>query len=117
MKDAKVFALEYRVLHDLYLKKVLRKNRTEEELIKVILWLTGYTKDQLSEILSSDVSLVAFFHNALNLNPNRSFVTGKICGIQVDAMEEGLMKEIRIMDKVVDELAQGKSLEKIMRKI
>lgn len=115
MNNTKVYSLEYRVLHDLYLKKVIRKNRTEEELIKVIEWLTGYTPSQLKEILNTDLELKSFIELSPKLNPNRKLVSGKICGIQVEAMEEGLLKEIRIMDKVVDELAKGRALEKILR--
>jgi hypothetical protein len=115
MNNTKVYALEYRVLHDLYLKKVVRKDRTEKELLQVIEWLTGYSSSQVKEILNTDLDLKSFIELSPKLNPNRKLVSGKICGIQVEAMEEGLMKEIRIMDKVVDELAKGKSLEKILR--
>ena len=115
MNNTKIFSLEYRVLYDLYLEKVVRKDRMEEELLQVIEWLTGYSSTQVKEILYTDLDLKSFIESSPKLNPNRKLVSGKICGIQVEAMEEGLMKEIRIMDKVVDELAKGRALEKILR--
>jgi hypothetical protein len=100
-------------IYQLYVKKITNKNRTIQDLNKVILWLTGY---QQSALLSLDAFTVKqFFNHAPQLNQNRLLITGKICGVQIETIKEPIMKEIRYLDKLVDELAQGKPLNKILR--
>lgn len=111
----KLFNLTMKELYPLYLSKVQRKNRSEDELIEILLWFSGYSETEFQEILSGQVSLREFFKEAKNLNENRHKITGSICGIKIQEIEDPLMKEIRYLDKFVDELAKGKTLEKIKR--
>ncbi|WP_425385728.1 DUF2200 domain-containing protein [Staphylococcus simulans] len=99
-----------------YVTKVEKKGRTKDELHEVITWLTGYDEAGLQQVLDEQISFEDFFAQAPSLNPNRKLITGVICGIRVENIEEPLMQEIRYLDKVVDELAKGKPLNKIMRK-
>lgn len=98
-----------------YITKVEKKGRTKEELETVICWLTGYTSDGLRHVLDSGVSLERFFAEAPGLHPNASKITGVICGYRVEDIPDPLMQKIRYMDKLVDELAKGKAMEKILR--
>ncbi|MCW2926968.1 MAG: hypothetical protein JWM86_936 [Thermoleophilia bacterium] len=98
-----------------YIRKVEKKGRTQAELDEVIEWLTGYGPSQLAEVLDHGTDFETFFAQAPLPNPNRSLVTGVICGIRVEEVEEPTMREIRILDKLVDELARGKAMEKILR--
>lgn len=102
-------------IHDLYVAKVERKGRTRAELDEVLCWLTGYLPEQLKSVLDSSTDLRAFFADAPSLNPARAEIRGVICGVRVEEIAEPLMREIRYMDKVVDELARGKAVEKIKR--
>lgn len=104
-----------RFIHFL-LQSVRKKGRTREEVDQVTCWLTGYSKDQVNDFLIHDVAYGDFFVNAPQLNPNRKLITGKICGVCVEEIEEPLMQEIRYLDKLIDELAKGKPMEKILRK-
>ena len=97
------------------LAKLERKWRTKAELDEVILWLTGYDAAWLTRVLESWVDFETFFSEA-KLNPNRTLITGTICGYKIQEMEDGLMKEIRYLDKLVDELAKGKEMGKVLRK-
>ncbi len=110
----RVFNYTFALIYPLYVTKIEKKGRTIEELNKVIEWLTGYDSKKLKEIIDSKITLKQFFNNA-NINPNSSKITGLICGVRVEDIEDKLMQQIRYMDKIVDELAKGKSLEKIMR--
>ena len=102
-------------LYPLYVTKVVKKNRSEAELREVISWLTGFSKNELHDSLTSGQSLSSFFASA-RMNSAAELITGTVCGVKVQEIENPLMRKIRYMDKLVDELAQGKSLEKIMRK-
>ena len=95
------------------LQKVEKKGRTKEELNTVISWLTGYTLDQIQAAMEQTYG--SFFQNAPEINPNAVFITGKICGVRVEEIEDPLMQKIRWLDKLVDELAKGKPMEKILR--
>lgn len=108
--------MDFSKVYPLLVNKVTRKGRTKEEADEVITWLTGYTQKQLDEITSGSVSYRDFFENAPCLNPNREKITGVICKIRVENIEEPLMKEIRRLDKLIDELAKGKAMEKILRR-
>ena len=102
-------------VYPLYIQKVTRKGRTQDELDKIIQWLTGYNQEQFERVLQDETSFQDFFDQAPALNPNRRLITGLICGVRVEEIKEPLMQEIRYLDKLVDELANGKALEKILR--
>ena len=99
-----------------YVTKAEKKGRTKEEVDEVICWLTGYSKAGLQKVLDQKTDLQTFFAEAPQLNPNAHLITGVICGYRVEAIEDKLMQQIRYMDKLVDELAKGKAMEKILRK-
>jgi hypothetical protein len=103
-------------VYPLYVTKVERKGRTEAELLTVICWLTGYSEEQLRAQLEQNATFEAFFASAPQLNPHRDLITGVICGVRIQEITEPLMREIRYMDKLVDELAKGRAMEKILRK-
>ena len=103
-------------VYPLYITKVEKKWRTKEEVDEVIYWLTGYDVDGLTKILAEETNFEDFFWNAPKLNPNRTLITGVICGYRIEEMEDGLMREIRYLDKLVDELAKGKTMEKVLRR-
>jgi len=106
--------MPFATVYPLYQRKVERKGRTQDELDAVIRWLTGYTDAELREHLAAGTTLSDFFAGA-RLNPNAALITGMICGIRVETIEDPLMQQIRYMDKLVDELAKGKALEKVQR--
>ncbi|QIL45658.1 DUF2200 domain-containing protein [Vagococcus coleopterorum] len=115
MSEPKIYTMSVSSVYPLYLKKVEKKGRTQTELDQVITWLTGYSEAQLAEQLSKEVDFKTFFQEAPELNPNVSLITGVICGYRVEEIEEPLMQKIRYLDKLVDELAKGKAMEKILR--
>lgn len=116
MRLEKIFVMKFSSVYPLYIKKVESKGRSQEELDQVIRWLTGYSEAGLRKQIESDASLESFFAQAPQLNPNISLITGVVCGIRVEEVEDPLMRKIRYMDKLVDELAKGKAMEKILRK-
>ena len=116
MKLERVYALVFASVYPLYIKKAEAKGRTKEELDTIIFWLTGYNKQTLQQQLDKKVDLETFFAQAPQLNPNVSKITGVICGYRVEEIEDPLMQKIRYLDKLVDELAKGKAMEKILRK-
>ncbi|MBB3276285.1 MULTISPECIES: DUF2200 domain-containing protein [unclassified Pseudoxanthomonas] len=116
MRLEKLFAMKFSSVYPLYVKKVESKGRSREELDQVIRWLTGYSEAGLRKQIESDASLESFFAQAPQLNPNVSLITGVVCGIRVEEVEDPLMRKIRYLDKLVDELAKGKAMEKILRK-
>lgn len=99
-----------------YVTKVEKKGRTQTELEEVITWLTGYSKDELQKIIADKTNFETFFAEAPALHPNASKITGVICGYRIEDIEDKLMQKIRYLDKLVDELAKGKSMDKILRK-
>lgn len=111
----RVFAYSFASIYALYVTKVERKGRDRAELDEVICWHTGYTRKQLEKQIAAGVDLETFFAQAPALNPARSLITGVICGVRVEDIEDPLMREIRYMDKLVDELAKGKAMAKILR--
>lgn len=115
-RAARVYKMSFAGVYPMYIQKVEKKGRTKEELDTVICWLTGYTLSSLQHQIDTKVSLETFFHEAPQLNPNVSKITGLICGYRVEEIEDKLMQKIRYMDKLVDELAKGKAMEKILRK-
>jgi hypothetical protein len=115
MKPEKVFAMSFAGVYPHYIKKAETKGRTKEELDEVIRWLTGYTKAGLDKVIKDKVDLRTFFDKAPKFNPNTSLITGVVCGIRVEEIEDPLIQKIRYMDKLIDELAKGKKMEKILR--
>ena len=116
MISNKIYKMSFSKVYPLLIAKAEKKGRTRDEVNEITCWLTGYSKEQIENFLENDVEYGEFFLNAPQLNPCRKMITGKICGIRVEEIEEPLMQEIRYLDKLVDELAKGKSLEKILRK-
>ena len=102
-------------VYSLYVAKLERKGRAKDELNQAIRWLTGYSQQQLEQLLQNQTNFEDFFGDAPRLNPNRSLITGVICGIRIEDITESLMKEIRYLDKLVDELAKGHPMAKILR--
>ena len=115
MTNDRVFALIFASVYPHYVKKVETKGRTKEELDQVIRWLTGYTKAGFEKVIRDKVDLRTFFDKAPKFNLNASLFKGVICGIRVEDIEDPLMQKIRYMDKLIDELAKGKKMEKILR--
>lgn len=116
MKKDRVYALVFASVYPLYIKKVEAKGRTKEEVDTVIYWLTGYDKKALENQIDRKTDFETFFAEAPQLNPNVSKITGVICGYRVEEIEDPLIRKIRYLDKLVDELAKGKAMEKILRK-
>ena len=116
MKNTKIFGMPFASVYPLYIKKVEKKGRTKEEVDEIIFWLTGYDEATLQQQLENKVDFETFFAQAPQLNPNVSLITGVICGYRVEEIEDKLMQKIRYLDKLVDELAKGKAMEKILRK-
>lgn len=114
--NERVFKMSFAGVYPLYIQKVEKKGRTKEELDEVIFWLTGYSKTTLQQQLDNKTSFESFFAQAPQLNPNVSKITGVICGYRVEEIEDPLMQKIRYLDKLVDELARGKAMEKVLRK-
>ena len=116
MEPHKIFSMPFAKVYPLYIQKVEKKGRTKEELDQVICWLTGYTKKQLASQVKKEVDFESFFKEAPALNPKASEITGVVCGIRVEEITDPLMQKIRYLDKLVDEIAKGKSMEKVLRK-
>ena len=102
-------------VYPLYIKKAERKGRTKEEVDEIIAWLTGYKGGTLSSVIKKGKDFETFFAEALKLNPKRKLITGVVCGVRVEEVKEPLMQEIRYLDKLIDELAKGKAMGKILR--
>ena len=113
--NQRVFGYRFANIYPLYLEKVERKNRTKEEVDQVICWLTGYSQAGLQQQIEQGHDLQTFFAQAPAMNPNRSLIQGVICGVRVQEIEDPLMQNIRYLDKLIDELAKGKAMEKILR--
>lgn len=111
----RIYAIPFASIYPLYIEKSEKKSRTEEEVKQIICWLTGYSSAQLQTQIDVQVTLEQFFALAPQLNPARRQITGIICGMRVEEIEDPLMREIRYMDKLIDELARGKAMEKILR--
>ena len=116
MISNKIYKMSFSKVYPLLIAKAEKKGRTRDEVNEITCWLTGYSKEQIENFLENDVEYGEFFLNAPQLNPCRKKITGKICGIRVEEIEEPLIQEIRYLDKLVDELAKGKALDKILRK-
>jgi hypothetical protein len=116
MEKHKVYAMPFATVYPLYIKKVEKKGRSKEEVDEIIHWLTGYNSKDLKHHLDKKTDFETFFENAPRLNPNVSKITGLICGYRVEEIEDKLMQKVRYLDKLIDELAKGKAMDKILRK-
>ncbi len=115
MSTHSIYTFKWNEMRKLYIAKAERKGRTGDEVDEIICWLTGYTQDTLDAI-NDDVDMTRFFEHAPIPNPNRTLIKGSVCGVKIELIDEPLMKEIRYLDKLIDELAKGKVMEKILRK-
>lgn len=115
MENNKVFAMKLAKIYPLLVQKAERKNRTKQEVDEIIYWLTGYDEKGLERQLQNDVDYKTFFEQAPCINPNCEKIKGTVCGVRVEDIEDPMMKLIRYLDKLIDELAKGKAMEKILR--
>jgi len=115
MAGHRIFSMSFASIYPLYVTKVERKGRSKDDVDQVITWLTGYDEDGLREVLAEEVSMETFFERAPALNPDASLITGVICGIRVEEIDDPLMQKIRYLDKLVDEVARGKKMTSILR--
>ncbi len=115
MPGHRIFATPFAAVYPMYVQKATRKGRTKEEVDRVICWLTGYDPVGLQKQIDKKTDFEAFFDQAPQMHPNSSLITGVVCGVRVEAVENPLMKKIRLLDKLVDELAKGKAMEKVLR--
>lgn len=115
MSNEKVFQMPFAKVYPLLENKAVRKGRTAEEVQTVVAWLTGYSADEVARLLESDTTYGEFFTKAPCLNPNRVLIKGSVCGVRVETIEDPLMREIRYLDKLIDELARGKAMDQILR--
>ena len=113
--NPRAFKMPFADVYPLYIAKAERKGRTKDEVDQIIFWLTGYDASGLRQMIDTGATFETFFDGAPKLNPKRELITGMICGYRVEEIEDPLMKQIRYLDKLVDELAKGKSMEKILR--
>jgi hypothetical protein len=115
MTKHRIYTMSFATVYPLYVAKAERKGRTKAEVDAIIRWLTGYTQQQLDAEPEKKTSLEDFFGQAPRLNPSRYAITGLICGVRIETIEDPLMKEIRYLDKMIDELAKGRAMERILR--
>jgi len=116
MSRHRVYSMRFASVYPLYLAKAERKGRTRQEVDEIIRWLTGYTREAMEEHLGKQTDLETFFRDAPCPNPARRLIRGVVCGVRVEAIEEPTMQEIRYLDKLVDELAKGRPMNKILQK-
>jgi hypothetical protein len=114
-KKPRIFTMSFASVYPLYVRKAEKKGRTQEEVDQIITWLTGYRDKQLQRAIDSKVDLETFFAQAPQLNPNVRLITGVVCGVRVEDVADPLMRKIRYLDKLIDELAKGKKMVSILR--
>ena len=115
MTNERIYGMPFAKLYPMLIAKAEKKGRTRAEVDEITCWLTGYSRENLNEFMESDITYGDFFLQAPELNPNHRLIKGVVCGVRVEDIEDPLMQEIRYLDKLVDELAKGKALPKIMR--
>ena len=115
MPKPKFFTMPFAKVYPLYVQKAERKQRTKAEVDKIICWLTGYTPAGLRKQIERETDLESFFTQAPAIHPNSSMIKGTVCGVRVEEIEDPLMRKVRYLDKLIDELAKGKAMEKILR--
>lgn len=116
VNNTRVYKMIFASVYPLYINKAERKGRTKAEVDEIIFWLTGYNEKVLQQIIDNKTDFETFFAKAPKINPNVSKITGVICGYRVEEIEDKLMQQVRYLDKLIEELAKGKSMEKILRK-
>ena len=116
MNNTRVYRMSFASVYPHYIQKAEKKGRTKAEVDEVIFWLTGYNEQTLQQQIDNKTDFETFFARAPQINPNVSKITGVICGYRVEEIEDKLMQQVRCLDKLIDELAKGKSMEKILRK-
>ena len=116
MNNERVYRMKFSTVYPLYIKKVEKKGRTKKELDEVIFWLTGYNEQSLQDQITRETDFETFFAQAPQLNANASKITGVICGYRVEEIEDKVIQKVRYLDKLVDEVAKGRAMEKILRK-
>ena len=115
MGNERIYNMLFSKVYPLLIAKAEKKGRTRAEVNAITSWLTGYTAEQIESYLSTDLTYGDFFRNAPALNPNRTLIKGTVCGVRVETVEDPLMREMRYLDKLIDELAKGKKIETIIR--
>ena len=115
-KKHRIYTMKFAGVYTHYVTKAEKKGRTKEEVDQIIRWLTGYTQKKLEKQIEKETNFETFFEQAPKMNPDRELIKGVVCGVRVENVEEPLMREIRYLDKLIDELAKGKAMEKILRK-
>ena len=116
MKKERLYALSFASVYPMYVKKAEAKGRTKAEVDEIIFWLTGHTAKSLQKVMNAKMGLETFYAEAPRFQPNASQIKGVVCGIRVEEIEDETMRKIRYLDKLIDELAKGKAMEKILRK-
>ncbi|MFV0412305.1 MAG: DUF2200 domain-containing protein [Oscillospiraceae bacterium] len=116
MAKHRIFTTSVSSVYPFYIAKAEKKGRTRQEVDEVVCWLTGYTQEELEQQLQTEVDFETFFANAPQPNPLRTLITGVVCGVRVEEIEEPTMREIRYLDKLVDELAKGRPMDKVLRR-
>ncbi len=116
MNGHRIYSMAFARVYPLYLQKAERKNRTRDEVDEVIRWLTGYDQAGLQRQIERDVDFRTFFDQAPALHPNSALITGVVCGVRVETIDDPLMQRIRWLDKLIDELAKGRTMDKILRR-
>lgn len=117
MQNTKIYTTAFASVYPHYIQKAEKKGRTREDVHEIIFWLTGYNEKELQKILENRTDFKSFFENAPQINPNVSLIKGTICGYRIEEIEDELMRNIRYLDKLIDELSKGKAMEKILRKV
>lgn len=115
MAQHRIFSTSFASVYPLYVQKAQRKNRSQEEVDEIIYWLTGYDQAGLAQQIQEKVDFATFFGQAPKMNPNTAFIKGVVCGVRVEDIDDPLMQQIRYLDKLIDELAKGKAMTKILR--
>lgn len=116
MTKPRIYTINFASVYPLYVEKAIKKNRTKAEVDEIIRWLTGYSQNEIESQIIKRVDMETFFAEAPKLNPARKMITGVICGVRVEEIEDKVVQEIRYLDKLIDELAKGKAMEKLLRK-
>ena len=116
MNNDKIYKMKFSKIYPLLVNKAVKKGRTKQEVDTIINWLTGYNEKQIETMLENDIDYETFFNEAPQKNKNRHLIKGKICNVKIEDIDEPLMKEIRYLDKLIDELSKGKAMYKILRK-
>lgn len=115
MERPRIFDMTFSRIYPLYIQKVEKKGKTKQEVDEIIFWLTGYDEVSLQQLMKNEVSMEQFFNEAPCMNPNAALIKGVICGYRVEEIEDDMMRKIRYLDKLIDELAKGKAMHKILR--